>query len=220
MADDAALRLYRSLVRHDSAEAISVIERARAAGMSQDALFDSVYAPAMAILGGSWADGSIDEYTFTQAAVVADQMMSFVTPAAIPHDTGVAVLIGTMHGDAHDIGKNIVASALRDVGHRTVDLGVNVQPTTFLKHAEETGAHILIVWAETVATALAASRIRELFDTAGLKETTLLVGGGPFVADPALIGTVGADGAIESAESAVRLVARMACVSHEEAGRS
>jgi hypothetical protein len=41
---------------------------------------DSLFAPAIAILGGSWADGSINEYTFTQAAVVSDQLISFVTP--------------------------------------------------------------------------------------------------------------------------------------------
>ncbi|MBE0417431.1 MAG: cobalamin B12-binding domain-containing protein [Coriobacteriia bacterium] len=210
MTDDAALRLYRALVRHDPAAAISVVERVRADGVQQAALFDSLFTPAMAILGGSWADGSINEYTFTQASVVADQIMSFVTPPRSAGDTGIAVLIGSMHRDLHDIDKNIVAATLREAGHRVVDLGSDVRPADFLHRAEETGARIVIVCAQMVSTARAVLRVQEMFLSAGRNDLVLLVSGGPFVADERLAREVRADGVVRGAESAMRLVARAA----------
>jgi 5-methyltetrahydrofolate--homocysteine methyltransferase len=208
VTDDAALRLYRSLVRRDSAEAISVVERARSEGTSQDVLFDELFAPAMAILGGSWADGSIDEYTFAQAAVVADQVMSFVTPPVAAHDTGATVIVGSMHGDTHDVGKNIIGSALRDAGHRVLDIGTDALPTAFLERAEQSGARILIVCAETLSSALAVTRVREMFEMAGIRGIIVLVWGGPFAADPSLAHAVRADGMIASAEEALQRVSQ------------
>lgn len=219
MADDAALRLYRALVRHDPAAAISVIERVRAGGTPQEALFDTLFAPAMAILGGSWADGSINEYAFTQAAVTADQIMSFVTPPAGAADTGVGVLVGCMHGDRHDIGKNIVAAALREAGHRVTDLGVEVLPARFLERAEESGARIVIVFAEMLTTAHAVERVHEMFLSAERDDVTLLVSGAPFVADPRLATAVGANGAVRGAEDALRAVMRATSTAMDRGAR-
>lgn len=209
VADDAALRLYRALVRHDPAAAISVIERSRGEGVGQSELFDSLFAPALAILGGSWADGSINEYTFTQASAIADQIISFVMPPQTPRDTGVTVVIGSMHGDLHDIGKNIIAAALREAGHRVVDLGKGARPAEFLARSEESGARIAIVCAEMVSTAHAVLRVREMFLSADRADIVLLVSGGPFVADPRVARDVGANGIVHGAESALELVSRV-----------
>ena len=73
MAEDAAARLFQAFVNQDPAAAISVIEKVRKAGIAQESMFDSLFAPAMSLLGGAWASGEIDEVTFTQAAVVAEQ---------------------------------------------------------------------------------------------------------------------------------------------------
>ena len=153
MADDAAARLYQAFVSQDPSSAIAVIEKVRAGGVSQDELFDSLFAPAMSLLGGAWASGAIDEYTFTQASVVAEQITSFVTPAASGHDTGITVIIGSMHRDYHAIAKNTIGAALKEDGYRIVDLGVDVRPAEFLERIEETGARIIIVCAEMAATA-------------------------------------------------------------------
>jgi 5-methyltetrahydrofolate--homocysteine methyltransferase len=210
MSDDAPLRLYRALVRNDAAAAISVIEQARSEGAEQATLLDSLFAPALAILGGSWADGSINEYTFTQASVVSDQLISFVTPPRTAGDTGITVLIGSMHGDLHDIDKNIIAASLREAGHRVVDLGSDVRPAGFLERAGETGAQIAIVCAQMVATARAVLRVREMFVSAGRTDLVLLVSGAPFVADEQLARDVRADGIVRGAESAMRMVAHVA----------
>jgi len=206
VADDAAARLYQAFVSQDPAQAISVIEKARSAGIAQGQLFDQLFAPAMSLLGGAWASGAIDEYGFTQAAVVAEQITSFVTPPATAQDSGITVLVGCMHRDFHEIDKDIAAAALKEAGHRVIDLGVDVRPAEFLERAEETGARIVIVYAQMVGTATSVSRVREMFATSGREDLVLLVAGGPFSADTSLAKAVGANGVVRGAESALKLV--------------
>jgi methanogenic corrinoid protein MtbC1 len=208
-AEEAAL-LYQAFVEQDPAAAIRVVERARASGIAQDALFDALYAPAMAMLGGAWADGAIDEVAFAQAAVVAEQVGSFVMPPAARRDTGVTVVVGTMHRDRHSIARTIVAATLKEAGYRVNDLGVDVRPTDFLERIEETGARILIVFAEMAQTARAVGRVREMLASAGHDGVIILVGGGPFAADESLAREAGANGVVTGAESALRLVSRAA----------
>lgn len=208
MTDDAAARLFEAFVSHDPAEAISVIEGVRSAGVEHGALFDTVFAPAMAMLGGAWASGAIDEYAFTQASVVAEQAASFVTPSVTARDTGVTVLIGGMHRDLHAMDKDIIAAALKEAGYRVVDLGVDVRPAQLLERAEETGARVVIVSAQMTATAHSVSRIREMFSAGGRDDLVLFVSGGPFVADPQLARDVGANGVVKGAESAVRVLGK------------
>jgi len=209
MADDAPARLYQAFVSQDPAVAISVIEQVKASGVAQSHLFDQVFAPAMSLLGGAWASGAIDEYTFTQAAVVADQITSFVTPPTTAQDTGITVLLGTMHRDHHTIGKDVTAATLKEAGHRVIDLGEDVRPAEFLERAEETGARIVIVFAQMISTAAAVSRVREMFTAGGREDLVLFVSGGPFEADTKLAKKVGANGIVRGAEGALKLVAKV-----------
>jgi methanogenic corrinoid protein MtbC1 len=210
VADDAASRLYQAFVGQDPAAAIDVIERAKRSGIPQVQLFDQLFAPAMSLLGGAWADGRIDEYTFTQAAVVAEQVTSFVIPPSTASDSGITVLLGTMQRDMHTIDKDITAAALKEAGHRVIDLGVDVLPTEFLERAEETGARIVIVFAQLIGTARSVIRVREMFSAGGRDDLVLFVAGGPFVADASLARTVGANGVARGAESALKLVEKAA----------
>jgi len=198
MADDAPARLYQAFVSQDPAGAIAVIEHTKTSGVAQAHLFDQLFAPAMSLLGGAWANGSIDEYTFTQAAVVAAQ------------DRGITVLVGTMHHDHHAIDKDITAAALKEAGHRVIDLGTDVRPSEFLERAEETGARILIVFAQLIETAQSVTRVREMFTAGGRGDAIIFVAGGPFAADTTLARSVGANGIARGAESALKLVGKVA----------
>lgn len=209
MSDEAPIRLYRAFVAQDPATAIKVIEDARAGGTPQARLFDTLFAPALALLGAAWAAGEVDEVTFTQAAVAAEQITSFVTPPPVAGDTGVTVLIGCMQKDRHAVLKNIVGAALKEAGNRVVDLGVDVHPAEFLEKVEENGARIVIVSAEIMQTARAVGRVRDMLATAGHDDVVLLVAGGPFEADPNMARQAGANGVVRGAESAIRLVARI-----------
>jgi methanogenic corrinoid protein MtbC1 len=216
MSEDAAARLYQAFVSQDPAGAIGVIERTKRAGVAQAQLFDQLFAPAMSLLGGAWASGAIDEYTFTQAAVIAEQITSFVIPPTASGDTGVTVLLGTMHHDLHTIDKDITAAALKEAGHRVVDLGADVRPAEFLERAEETGARIVIVYAQLISAARSVTRVREMFAAGGRNDVAILVAGGPFAADVSLARAVGANGVVRGAESALKLVAKAAARTESE----
>ncbi len=210
MPDEAAIRLYQALVDQDSAAAIGVVEQVKASGVEQAQLFDALFVPAMAMLGGAWASGAVDEYAFTQAAVVAEQIQSFVQPPSSVADSGITVLVGCMQGDVHAMGKNIIAAALKEAGHRVVDLGVDVRPADFLDRIEETGARMVIVCADTVDTAVSVSRVRDMLTQGGQPDVVVLASGGPFVAEPSLARECGCNGVVGGAESALKLVDRVA----------
>jgi len=115
-----------------------------------------------------------------------------------------------MHHDLHSIEKDMTAAALRQAGHRVVDLGTDVRPSDFLERAEETGARIVVVFAQTMSTARSAVRVREMFASAARDDVAIFVGGGPFVADVSLAKDVGANGVSRGSESALRLIAKVA----------
>ncbi|MGB4594241.1 MAG: cobalamin-dependent protein [Coriobacteriia bacterium] len=209
MSHEEASRLYQAFVDQDPASAIQVVERVRSSGVAQAQLFDSLYVPAMSLLGGAWAAGEIDEITFTQAAVVAEQIASFVMPPVARPDTGVTLVIGTMHRDRHTVMKDIVAAALKEAGYRVNDLGADVRPADFLERVEETGARIVLVFAELMASARSVLRVREMLQSQGHDDVVILVAGGPFAADAALARAVGANGVIASAESALKVLGRV-----------
>jgi methanogenic corrinoid protein MtbC1 len=210
MADDSPVLLYKAFVAQDPAGAIKVVERVRSRGVGQADLFDTVFAPALALLGASWAAGDIDEIAFTQAAVVAEQISSFVTPPAATPDTGVTVLVGCMQRDRHAVRKNIFGASLKEAGNRVIDLGMDVRPAEFLEKVEETGARILIVFAEIMQTARSVGRVREMLTAAGHDDVVILVCGGPFEADADIAKRAGANGVVRGAESAIKLVAKVA----------
>lgn len=207
---DAVGRLYRAIAERDPAAAISVIEAAKAAGMAHADLFDSLYLPAMALLGAEWAAGRMDEVAFTEAAVVAEQVTSFVTPPATAPDRGVTVVVGCLEGDRHDLRLNVFSAALKSAGYRVLDLGVDTSPAEFLAGVDETGARIVIGFAEMVATAAGARRVRDLLDADGRSDVMLLLVGGPFEADPDVARVLGGNGVANSAQAILRLVDRVA----------
>ncbi|PKQ37547.1 MAG: hypothetical protein CVT59_06770 [Actinobacteria bacterium HGW-Actinobacteria-1] len=209
MASEEASHLYEAFVGQDPAKAIQVVERVRSSGVPQSQLFDTLYVPAMSLLGGAWAEGLIDEIVFTQASVVAEQIGSFVMPPVARPDTGVTVVIGSIHRDRHSVMKDVVASALKEAGFRVNDLGVDVRAADFLERLEETGSRIVIVFAEILATARAVSGVRDLLTAENREDVVLLVAGGPFAADPGLARAVGANGVIASAESALKVLGRV-----------
>lgn len=116
------------------------------------------------------------------------------------------VVLGTVHTDIHDIGKNIVASVLGANGFKVVDLGVDVPAQQFVDAVRDSGAQVVglscllttafAAMQETIA-ALAAAGLRD--------EVRVIIGGGPVSAD--LAAQLGADGAGASAQEAVNLAA-------------
>lgn len=90
------------------------------------------------------------------------------------------VVIGTIKGDLHDIGKNLVKMMMEGKGLRVVDLGVNVAPEQFLSAAQENSARIIACSALLTTTMNEMKRVVELVKTSGLQERVkVMVGGAP-----------------------------------------
>jgi corrinoid protein of di/trimethylamine methyltransferase len=123
-------------------------------------------------------------------------------------EQGSTVIMGTVKGDIHDIGKNVVIMMLEGAGFRVVDLGVDVPAKKFVKHITETNAAVLGLSALLTAT---RPKIKETIDAvteAGLREKVkIMVGGAPIT--EAFAEEIGADGYAVDGATAVGLVRRL-----------
>ena len=124
-------------------------------------------------------------------------------------DTGTrgTVVLGTVHTDIHDIGKNIVASVLSANGFKVVDLGVDVPVHKFVEAVQESGAQVVGLSCLLTTAFPAMQETVAAFVEAGLRDkVSIIIGGGPVNAD--LAQQLGADGAGISAQEAVILAAK------------
>ncbi len=112
------------------------------------------------------------------------------------------VVLGTVHTDIHDIGKNIVASVLGANGFKVVDLGVDVPVQKFVDAARENDARVIGLSCLLTTAFPAMQETIAAFAAAGVRDdVTIMIGGGPVSHD--LAAQIGADGAGASAQDAV-----------------
>jgi 5-methyltetrahydrofolate--homocysteine methyltransferase len=116
------------------------------------------------------------------------------------------VVIGTVKGDLHDIGKNLVAMMLRGNGYRIVDLGVDVAPDKYLEAARAHGAGVIALSALLTTTMVQMKNVVEAVEAAGLG-IPVVIGGAPVTRDYAE--RIGARGYAPDAASAVEEVGRL-----------
>ena len=115
-----------------------------------------------------------------------------------------AVVVGTVQGDIHDIGKNLVATMLRCSGFDVHDLGVDVPPEAFVAKARETGAKVVAMSGLLTLAFDAMKNTVEALAEAGLRETTkIMIGGGPV--NEVVLEFCGADAYGKDPTEAVRL---------------
>ncbi len=118
------------------------------------------------------------------------------------------VVIGTVEGDIHDIGKNLVASMLRASGFEVIDLGADVKVEKFVEVAASEEADIIALSALLTTTMLNQKKVVELLVSRGLKDKfTVMVGGAPVTEKFAR--EIGADGYGESAVQAVSVARKL-----------
>jgi dimethylamine corrinoid protein len=124
--------------------------------------------------------------------------------AAADTDAKATFVLGTVHTDIHDIGKNIVASVLSANGFKVIDLGVDVPAEKFLAAVKENDARLVGLSCLLTTAFDAMKSTIEAFKEAGLREqVSIFIGGGPVT--PHLAEQLGADGAGVSAQEAVNL---------------
>jgi corrinoid protein of di/trimethylamine methyltransferase len=118
------------------------------------------------------------------------------------------VVVGTVQGDVHDIGKNILAVMLLLEGFEVHDLGKNVPAEEFIDEAEKVGAEVVAVSALLTTTMIRQKEVIEAFVARGLREkVVILVGGSPVT--PAWAEAIGADGYAENAVEGVKVARKL-----------
>jgi corrinoid protein of di/trimethylamine methyltransferase len=118
------------------------------------------------------------------------------------------VVLGTVSGDLHDIGKNMVGSMLEGAGFEIFDLGIDVPPEKFVAAIKKHNAHILALSALLTITMPEMKKTIEAVSHAGIRDQVkIIIGGAPVTQDYA--NEIGADGYGESASSAVTIARKL-----------
>ena len=127
---------------------------------------------------------------------------------ASDHTTQGTVLLGTVEGDIHEIGKNILAALLHGNGFTVVDLGVQVSPATFLERANEVQPDIIGMSSLLTTTMPAMKETIDLFSENGVRDRyKFIIGGSPVT--KRFADDIGADGYGEDAQAGVELARRL-----------
>lgn len=189
---------------HIGAEAWT--QQALKSGISAKTIIDDGLIPGMDEVGRRFRE---NEYYMPDVLISARAMkisMALVRPllAESGEATKGAVVIGTVQGDLHDIGKNLVGMMLEGAGYDVHDLGVDVSPEDFLKCVEENDAGILCMSALLTTTMpMMETTIKAAAEAELRNKVKILVGGAP-VSD-AFAERIGADGYAPDAARAVEL---------------
>lgn len=206
---ELTLRLRNAVAEGDDIEATKAAEAALAAGLSPMALVNESIQDALNEVGGKFEAGDLYLPELILAGDAAAAALAVLKPHLTAGQTGSGsgrgkVVIGTIQGDLHDIGKNVVGALLAANGMEVVDLGTDVTPRKYVDAAKREGADIIAI-STLLTTSLPFHReiVRLLQDTHTRQDYFVVVGGGPVNAEWAE--KIGADGYGRDAQDAVKL---------------
>jgi 5-methyltetrahydrofolate--homocysteine methyltransferase len=197
-------QLHDAVLRGDAKTARAVTEAALAENADPMKLVQEFMMPAMAEVGRRF---ECNEYFVPELLLSARAMkagLELVRPLLTAKGAPSAgrVAIGTVKGDLHDIGKNLVAAMLEGGGYEIIDLGVNVTPEQFIAAVKDKKANIVAMSALLTTTMPAIKTTVEALKQAGVRDQVkVLIGGAPVTQRYA--DEIGADGFSESAAGAV-----------------
>jgi len=198
--------LHEAILNGDAKAAAAVTRAALAQNVPALDLIQQAMVPAMDEVGRRF---ECQDYFVPELLLSARAMKAALEPlrpllAASGAQPAGKVVIGTVQGDLHDIGKNLVAALLEGGGFEVTDLGVDVAPEKFVETVQKTNANIVCLSALLTVTMLSMKTTIDGLRAAGLREqVTVLVGGAAVTRQFAE--EIGADGYGENASAAVAL---------------
>ncbi len=197
--------LQQSVVDGDVEGARALAERALAAGMDPLELIERGFSAGIREVGELWEEGEYFLPELIQGAEAMQAAMDVLRPALDAGAGGTEpvgrVVIGTVQGDLHDIGKSLVATLLSAHGFEVHDLGADVAVDAFVAKARETGAAIVAASALLTTTMPVQKRLVDALHEANVA-AVVMVGGAP--TSPGWAAEIGAHHA-ENAQRAVEL---------------
>ena len=206
-------KIAASLIEGDPDETVALTQQALDADLGPMEIINQGLTPGMEIVGEKFESG---EYFLPHLIIAASgmqQAMALLEPELRAREQTVevagTVVIGSVAGDIHEIGKSLVATMLSANGFEVHDLGVDVPTATFVSKVRETGANVLGLSALLTTTMTVQREIIEALTEAGIREQVkVIVGGAPV--SQSWSDTIGADGYAEDAVGAIALAKKLA----------
>ena len=202
MADMKALS--EAVISGNQAKALEITKAAISEGVSPETILNEGLIGGMNIIGVRFKNNEVYIPEVLIAARAMKTAMEVLEPKLV--EAGVEpigkALIGTVQGDLHDIGKNLVIMMLKGAGFDVIDLGVDVSAVKFVEKAKETKAKIIGMSALLTTTMPSMEKVVKALNEAGLA-IKVMIGGAPIT--QAYADKIGADGYAPDAASAVDL---------------
>jgi 5-methyltetrahydrofolate--homocysteine methyltransferase len=208
MVDSTPLR--QAILVGDAPAALAAARDALAAGASPVEIVTLGISPAMAEVGRLFEEGEYFVPELLMAARATKEVFQVLRPLLAQSGAKPSghVVLGTVQGDLHDIGKNLVAAMLEGGGFEVTDLGVDVPPEKFIAAVQQTHAQIVGFSALLTTTMPAMKTAIDALRAAGLRDSLkIMVGGAPVTRKYAE--SIGADGYGENAAASVALARRL-----------
>jgi 5-methyltetrahydrofolate--homocysteine methyltransferase len=202
---DLILKIYDAVMEGDSRIVEEAVSASLETHLDPERILNEGMISAMTEVGRLFEEG---EYFVPEMLIAARAMqagLALLRPALADAEVKAKgkVAIGTVKGDLHDIGKNLVSIMLEGAGYEIVDLGVDVSPDQFLEAITDR-ADIVGLSALLTTTMPSMEATIKAIDEAGLREKVkIIIGGAPVTADFAQ--KIGADGYAEDASQAVKI---------------
>jgi len=200
MADLQALS--DSIIKGDQKTAMDITKAALDEGIAPGTILADGLIAGMNVIGVRFKANEVYIPEVLIAARAMKMAMEILEPKLV--EAGVepigTAMIGTVQGDLHDIGKNLVVMMLKGAGFQVTDIGVDVTPEIFVEKAKECGAQIVGLSALLTTTMPAMERTIQAFRDAGMDIKTM-IGGAPVT--QAYADKIGADGYAADAATAV-----------------
>jgi len=205
-------RMAKAIIEGSKAEAEDLAREAIKAKFDLTEVIENGYVPGIQKVGDLWEKGDYFLPELITSAECMKAAMAVLQPeldkAKIKTKSKGKVVIGTIEGDIHDIGKNLVASMLSANGFEVFDLGADVKLERFIQKAEETEADFICLSALLTTTMLGQKKTIEMLREKNLYgKFKVLVGGAP--ASQKWAEDIGADGYAENAMLAVKVAKRL-----------
>ena len=200
MADYAAIGENLTRGKRDAVK--ELVLKALAEGVSAKDVLTLGLLPPMAVIGTKFKNNEIYVPEVLIAARAMSAGLEILEPilAAAGVEPAGKVVLGTVKGDLHDIGKNLVRMMLRGAGFQVIDIGVDVPQAKFVEAVKANSAHLVAMSALLTTTMLSMKDVIKELKASGLPVKTM-IGGAPITQNFA--NEIGADGYGKDASTAV-----------------
>ncbi len=199
-------KIHEAILIGDLQTSVDVTKEAMEEGVDPQSIIREYMIPAMDKIGTKFEQNECFVPELLMAARAMKGSLELLKPFLV--ETGAKpegkVIIGTVKGDLHDIGKNIVASMLEGGGFEVKNLGVDVPPEKIVEEVQENNYNIVALSALLTTTMPAMKDVIEALKDAGLRDKVKVIIGGPAVTQE-FCEEIGADGTSDNANGAVGL---------------